>query len=87
MKSRIARATATSITTAGLLVALSSIAFGQTCLFQEPTTFTTPQTLRGLAVGDLNGDSIPDLALANELLNNVSILLGDGAGAFCHSEL
>src|SRR5437762_5743983 len=34
-----------------------------------------------VAVGDFNGDGRQDLAVANET-NNVSILLGDGAGNF-----
>ena len=35
-----------------------------------------------MAVGDFNGDGKQDLAVANETSNNVSILLGDGAGSF-----
>jgi hypothetical protein len=35
-----------------------------------------------LAVGDFNGDGNQDLAVANYSSNNVSILLGDGAGNF-----
>ena len=35
-----------------------------------------------VAVGDFNGDGKQDLAVANEGSNNVSILLGDGAGSF-----
>ena len=35
-----------------------------------------------MAVGDFNGDGKPDLAVANEGSNNVSILLGDGHGGF-----
>lgn len=38
-----------------------------------------PQTL---AVADFNGDGRPDLAVANSAANSVSILLGDGDGAF-----
>ncbi len=34
------------------------------------------------AVGDFNGDGIPDLAVPNPGSNNVSILLGDGNGGF-----
>src|SRR5262249_62166639 len=32
-----------------------------------------------LAVGDFNGDGAPDLAVANNYSDNVSILLNDGA--------
>lgn len=35
-----------------------------------------------LAVGDLNGDGIADLAVANVKDNTVSVLLGNGSGAF-----
>jgi alpha-tubulin suppressor-like RCC1 family protein len=36
----------------------------------------------GIAVGDLNGDGIPDLAVANNASDSVSVLLGAGSGAF-----
>ncbi len=35
-----------------------------------------------VAVGDFNGDGIPDLAAANATSNNVTVLLGNGAGGF-----
>ena len=35
-----------------------------------------------VAVGDFNGDGIPDLAVANENRVNVSVLLGKGDGTF-----
>src|SRR5713226_832295 len=37
---------------------------------------------KSIAVGDFNGDKIPDLEVANDLSNNVSILLGNGDGTF-----
>src|SRR5438132_3234483 len=40
---------------------------------------TSPQWV---AVGDFNGDSKSDLAVANNGSNNVSILLGSGTGNF-----
>jgi hypothetical protein len=33
-------------------------------------------------VGDFNGDGVPDLAVANSLSHNVSVLLGNGDGTF-----
>ena len=35
-----------------------------------------------IAVGDFNRDGKPDLAVGNNFLGNVTILLGDGSGAF-----
>jgi len=35
-----------------------------------------------VAVGDFNGDSSPDLAVANEKGNNVTVLMGNGKGGF-----
>jgi hypothetical protein len=40
---------------------------------------TNPESL---AVGDLNGDGAPDLAVANAGSGNVTVLLGNGAGRF-----
>jgi hypothetical protein len=35
-----------------------------------------------VAVGDFNGDGIQDLAVANEVDNTISVLLGNGSGGF-----
>ena len=47
---------------------------------------TSPEHLReqplATAVDDFNGDGNPDLALANSLPREVTILLGDGSGDF-----
>jgi hypothetical protein len=39
-------------------------------------------TSKSVAVGDLNGDGKPDLAVANYNSNTVSVLLGNGNGTF-----
>ncbi|MFI4978958.1 MAG: FG-GAP repeat domain-containing protein [Nevskiales bacterium] len=36
----------------------------------------------GVAVGDFNGDGMPDLAVSNQTTKSVSILLNDGTGTF-----
>jgi Bacterial Ig-like domain (group 3)/FG-GAP-like repeat len=40
-----------------------------------------------IAVGDINGDGIPDLVTANRSGNDISILLGDGSGGFSVSSV
>ncbi len=35
-----------------------------------------------MAVGDFNGDRVPDLAITNVIGNSVTVLLGDGSGGF-----
>ena len=54
----------------------------------NPVTFAAPNNIAtggnplSVAVGDFNGDGRQDLAVANTTANNVSILLGNGAGGF-----
>ena len=50
--------------------------------FAAKTDFTTGACPSGLAVGDVNGDRVPDLAIANNCAGSVSLLLGAGAGNF-----
>lgn len=40
--------------------------------------------VRGLVASDLNGDSLPDLVVANRGLNELSIYIGNGDGTFGH---
>jgi VCBS repeat-containing protein len=55
---------------------------------QAPVSFTAPSYFAvgsfpaSVAVGDFNGDGDPDLAVANEFSNNVSVLLGGSGGTF-----
>lgn len=63
---------------------LATPAFGAGTVLVPATTSpeaagTTPAAI---AVGDLNGDGRPDLAVANQLSLDISILLGDGSGNF-----
>ena len=48
----------------------------------RPTNFAAGDSPFSVAVGDFNGDGKQDLAVANLLQTDVSILLGDGAGNF-----
>lgn len=50
--------------------------------FLPPAGFPAGTGPTGLASADFNGDTKPDLAVANQSSNNVSILLNDGSGGF-----
>ncbi len=50
--------------------------------FLAPLSYDTGSSPRAVAVGDFNGDGIPDLAVANQQSSTVSVLLGTGAGSF-----
>ena len=65
-------------------VSLSGVAqaSGPTVTFDPRTSFPTGNDPYSVVVGDLNGDGFPDMATANSLSNNVSVLLGDGSGGF-----
>ena len=54
---------------------------GTSSLFGTATNFGVGISPRSVAVGDFNGDTVLDLAVANQLSNNVSILLGTGTGS------
>jgi len=45
-------------------------------------TYATGAYPNAVAVGDFNGDGIPDLAVSNGYSNNISILIGKGDGTF-----
>ena len=50
--------------------------------FSGPTSFAVGSGPNSVAVGDLNRDGHPDLVTSNRTSDNVSVLLGDGAGSF-----
>ena len=50
--------------------------------FSGPTNFIAGGAPSSVAVGDFNGDSRADLAVANHFSNDVSILAGNGSGGF-----
>src|SRR5262249_23166814 len=58
--------------------------------FQNQATFATGAAPKSVAIGDVNGDGKPDLAVANtgttsQPGSNVSVLLGNGDGS-CHAQ-
>ena len=76
---------------AALLLSPSSFAgtlAPSAALVQPPVSFTGPTSLdagafpNSVAVGNFNGDTYPDLAVANQFSGNVSVLLGSASGTF-----
>jgi len=50
--------------------------------FQSATNYAVGDTPNTIAIGDLNGDSVLDLAVTNNRDDYVSVLLGNGNGTF-----
>jgi len=51
----------------------------------EPQKFRIGDEPRAVAISDLNGDGFQDVVTANDRTNDVSVLLGNGAGSFHQS--
>src|SRR5207249_1124949 len=60
--------------------------FGAAQNFTTAAIFATGTNPSSVAVGDVNGDGKPDLALANNASNSVSVLLGNGDGTFAPAQ-
>jgi VCBS repeat-containing protein len=65
-----------------LLMAPLAQAASSSVSFTGPTNFPVGSFPASVAVGDFNGDGDPDLAVANEFSNDVSVLLGGSSGGF-----
>jgi hypothetical protein len=50
--------------------------------FAAAVNYTVGEFPNSVAIGDLNGDARPDLAVSNTFSDSVSVLLGIGGGAF-----
>jgi hypothetical protein len=51
-------------------------------VFQSASVFPTGSKPQAIAIGDLDGDAIPDVVTANGASDDVSVLLGNGDGTF-----
>ena len=68
---------------AALLLAPSTQAQPPVDFIDDPPTYLTAGTFpTSVGVGDFNGDHDPDLAVANQFSDDVSVLLGDVDGSF-----
>lgn len=65
---------------APLLFGLASPVRGQS--FRQAPTFATGDLPQAIVAGDFNLDGKADLAVANGLSDDISVLLGDGSGGF-----
>ncbi len=64
-----------------IILAFINQTYAQVC-FNTPTNFSANSSPRSVTSADFNGDGIIDLAVANEISTDVSILLGTGTGSF-----
>ncbi|HTU14266.1 MAG TPA: FG-GAP-like repeat-containing protein [Solirubrobacterales bacterium] len=73
-----------------LLIAVAALVAAGLCViapaasggFLAPAQYSVGFSAQGTAIGDLNGDDFPDLAVANAANNTVSVLINNGDGTF-----
>jgi uncharacterized repeat protein (TIGR01451 family) len=65
-----------------LLISLSFPAISGAVDFTSPKSYPVGTSPWAVVIGDFNGDGKPDIAVANLISANVSILLGNGDGTF-----
>jgi subtilase family serine protease/pimeloyl-ACP methyl ester carboxylesterase len=87
MKSFVGRLSVMAVVLGISLAALlpSAVSFAQTVSFSPATDFAVGANPYSVAIGDLNGDGKPDLAVRGGVYagtGNISILLGTGTGSF-----
>ena len=75
------------LTVEGDLVNIGSIQAGEAHLrrggtFAAKVDYTTGTNPRSVAIGELNGDRKPDIVVANQGTNTISVFIGTGAGVF-----
>ncbi|MDX6443283.1 MAG: hypothetical protein QOH71_357 [Blastocatellia bacterium] len=72
----------TAPTTKSFTLTVTTPAVCNPVVFGTAANFDVGSLPTSVAVGDFDGDGKQDLAITNRTSNNVSILLGDGAGGF-----
>jgi len=65
-----------------LLLVMPALASAQNNMFSTIPNIAVGTNPLAVAVGDFNGDGIPDLAVANSGSNSVSVLIGNGDGSY-----
>jgi hypothetical protein len=77
-----ARAAAVAVFLAAYGLVPDTAGLAQALSFGKAKSYTVGTNPVSVVAGDFNNDSNVDLAVVNNIINKVSILLGDGAGGF-----